>query len=182
MYDNGRGVPKDGAVANEWFQKAAAQWQADAKARLSEAESIIQFARSIMDRNQQVVKQVRSTEARQQIESINAELAAATDKIPLSDLHKVKDQARKAARILDEAKEFRGVSDIASSRIGEIERQFGRITSDAPFVLDLKSAIESLKAAQTGTSLSSLQDALWKLNQLYDGNRKKLEALEFHPL
>ena len=129
MYDIGRGVPKDGAVANEWFQKAAAQGQGDAKARLSEAASIIQLARSTMDRSLQELKQIRTTEERQHLESIIAELAAATDKLPLSDLHKVKDQAGKAARILDEAKEFSRVSDIASSRIGAIEGQLGRITS-----------------------------------------------------
>jgi tetratricopeptide (TPR) repeat protein len=182
MYDNGRGVPKDGPVANEWFQNAAAQGQADAKARLSEAASIIQLARSTMDRSLQEAKQIRTTEARQQLESIIAELAAATDKLPLSDLHKVKDQAGKAARILDEAKEFGRVSDITSSRINAIESQLGRITSDAPLVLDIKSAIKYLKAAQTGTSLSSLQDALRKLNQLYDSNREKLKALEFDAL
>lgn len=182
MYDNGQGVPRDGAVANEWFQKSAAQGQTDAKARLSEAASIIQLARSTMDRTLQELNQIRTTEARQQLESIVAELAAATDKMPLSDLYAIKDQAGKAARILDETKEFRRVSDIASARIAAIERQIGRITSDAPVVLDIKSAIISLKAEQTGTSLSSLQDALRKLNQLYDSNRQKLEALEFVPL
>ena len=178
MYDNGRGVPKDGAVANEWFQKAAAQGQGDAKARLSEAASIIQLARSTMDRSLQELKQIRTTEERQHLESIIAELAAATDKLPLSDLHKVKDQAGKAARILDEAKEFSRVSDIASSRIGAIEGQLGRITSDVPIVLDIKSAIESLKAAQTGTMSSSRS---LKINQLYI-NREKLKALEFDAL
>ena len=179
MYDNGQGVPEDGGEANIWFQKAAAKGQADAKIRLGEAASIIQLARSTMDRSQQELVHVRGTEARGQIELIIAQLAAANDKMPVSDLHALKNEAQRAVQILDEAREFRRVSQIASDRIAVIERQLERITSDASIVLEIRSAIGSLKAEQSGSRLISLQDALRKLNQLYDNNREELKRLEF---
>ena len=179
MYDNGQGVPKDGGEANRWFQKAAAQGQADATNRLNAAGSIIQRIRSTVATIQNA--NVRDAEVRKQLDQSIARLAAANDKMPLSELYAMKAEADKAMRIVDDANEFNSVSEIATKKIREIEAELDTITSDAPIILNIKSAVDSVKVAQAGSSLLSLKDALWKLNQLYDNNREKLLPWQFRP-
>jgi hypothetical protein len=99
--------------------------------------------------------------------------------MPLPDLHALRVEADTAVRILDEAKEFRRVSEIVSRKLAVIEAELGQITSDAPIVLEIQDAIKSVKVEQTGSNLSSLQDALGKLIKLYDTNRKELQQSKF---
>jgi len=96
----------------------------------------------------------------------------------LSDLYALQADADSAVQILDEAKEFRSVSEIANSRIDAIEAVLEKITSDAPIVLEIKAAISSLKEEQAASNLSSMREALGKLNRLYDNNRQKLRPFE----
>jgi Sel1 repeat len=178
-YDNGQGVEKDGSQALDWYQKAAAQGNQDARNRLDEAASIIQLYRSTVSRIQDELMIISNVEARKQVEEVAGRLAAARDTMPLADLHALRVEAKKAVEVLDNAKEFRRVSEIASSRIAGIETELAQITSDAPIVLQIQDAIKSVKEGQTSSNLNSLQDALAKLNKLYDTNRSELKRLKF---
>jgi hypothetical protein len=178
-YDNGHGVDKDGAKAVDWFQKAAGQGHQGAAKRLADAASTVQFVRSTVTRVQDELRTISSGEVRTQLEEVAARLAAARDTLPLSDLHALKSEADIAARILDEAKEFRRVSEIATGRVTAIEAELAQITSDAPIVLEIKDAIKSVKGEQMASDLRSLQEALGRLNKLYDSNRKQLQQWRF---
>ena len=178
-YDNGTGVEQDGSQAFDWYQKAAAQGQQDARNRLDEATSIIQLCRSIVSRIQDELMMISNAEARKQVEEVAGRLVTARDTMPLADLHALRVEAKKAAEVLDNAKEFRRLSGIASSRIAAIETELAQMTSDAPTVLQIQDTIKSVKEEQTGSNLNSLQDALAKLNKLYDTNRSELNRLKF---
>ena len=178
-YDNGQGVEKDGSQALDWYQKAAAQGNQDARNRLDEAVSIIQLCRSTVARIQDELTSISNVEARKQVDEVAVRVATARDTMSLSDLHALRVEAKKAVEVLDNAKEFRRVSGIASSRIVVIEAELAQITSDAAIVLQIQDAIKSVKVQQTGSNLSSLQDAFGKLNNLYDANRSQLKRLKF---
>ena len=178
-YDNGQGVEKDGSQALDWYQKAAAQRNQDARNRLDEAASIIQLCRSTVSRIQDELMIISNVEARKQVEEVAGRLATARDAMPLADLHALRVEAKKAVEVLDNAKEFRRVLGIASSRIAAIETELAQITSDAPIVLQIQDAIKSVKEEQTSSNLNSLQDALENLNKLYDTNRSELKRLKF---
>ena len=178
-YDNGQGVEKDGSQALDWYQKAAAQGNQDARNRLDEAASIIQLCRSTVSRIQDELMIISNVEARKQVEEVAGRLATARDTMPLVDLHALRVEAKKAVEVLDNAKEFRRMAGIASSRIAAIETELAQITSDAPIVLQIQDAIKSVKEEQTSSNLKSLQDVLEKLNNLYDTNRSELERLKF---
>jgi hypothetical protein len=177
-YDNGQGAEKDGSQAVDWYKKAAAQGNQDAMNRLNEAASIIQLCRSTVARIQDELMIISNVEARKQVEEVAGRLATARDTMPLSDLHALRVEAKKAVEVLDNAKEFRSMSGIASSRIAAIETELAQITSDAPIVLQIQDAIKSVKEEQT-SNLNSLQDAFAKLDKLYVTNRSELERLKF---
>jgi hypothetical protein len=178
-YDNGQGVEKDGSQALDWYQKAAAQGNQDARNRLDEAASIIQLCRSTVSRIQDELIIISNVEARKQVEEVAGRLATARDTMPLADLHALRVEAKKAVEVLDNAKEFRRMSGIASSRIAAIETELAQITSDAPIVLQIQDAIKSAKEEQTSSNLNSLQDVFAKLEKLYDTNRSELKRLKF---
>jgi hypothetical protein len=112
-YDNGQGVKKDGSQALDWYQKAAAQGNQDARNRLDEAASIIQLCRSTVSRIQDELMIISNVE-RKQVEEVAGRLATARDTMPLADLHALRAEAKKAVEVLDNAKEFRRMSGIAS--------------------------------------------------------------------
>ena len=178
-YDTGRGVTKDGSQAVEWYQKAAGQGHQDAAKRLAEAASIIQFVRSTITRVQGELVTISNIEVRTQVEEVTAQLAAAHDKMPLPDLQALRGEANTAVRILDEVKEFRGVSEIANRRVSAIKAELDQITSDEPFMREIQGAIDSVKLEQAGSNLRSLQDALGNLNKLYESHRKQLQERRF---
>jgi hypothetical protein len=146
---------------------------------LNEADSMIQFCRSTVTRIQDELMIISNVEARKQVEEVAGRLATARDTMPLADLHALRLEATKAVKVLDDAKEFRRVSGIASSRIAAIETELAKITSDAPIVLQIQHAIKSVKEEQTSSNLSSLQEAFGKLQKLYETNRSEFERLKF---
>ncbi len=178
-YDTGQGVDKDGSHALSWYQKAAAQGHQGAKKRLGEAGSIVHSLGSTVTAIQNGLPIVSDVDSRKQIEGIAARLATANDKMPLPDLHALRNEADVAIRILDEANDFKNVSEIADKRVAEIKALLKQITSDAQIVRDIEDAIQSLRKEQAGTNLSALKDAFAKLNSLYDSNRAKLNQLKF---
>lgn len=110
MYDNGQGMEKDGSQALDWYQKAAAQGNQDARNRLDEAASIIQLCRSTVSRIQDELMIISNVEARKQVEEVTGRLATARGTMPLADLHALRVEAKKAVEVLDNAKEFRRMS------------------------------------------------------------------------
>jgi hypothetical protein len=120
-----------------------------------------------------------NVEVRTQVDELAAQLAAAHDKMPLSDLLTLRGVANTAVRILDEAKEFRRVSEIANRRAATIEAELAQITSDEPFMREIQDAIASVKLEQAGSNLRSLQNALGHLNKSYDSHSKQLEQRKF---
>jgi tetratricopeptide (TPR) repeat protein len=177
-YDTGRGVTRDGAQAVDWYRKAAAQGQQNARTRMEEGASIIQHLRSTVTRIQDELM-IIPTETREHLKEIAARLATARDATPLPDLRALRAEADGAIGVLDKAKEFRRVSEAASSRIAVIEAVLAQITSDAPIILEIQDAIKTVKVEQTGSNLNSLQDSLDKLNKLYDTNRSQLQRWIF---
>ena len=177
-YDTGRGVTKNGAQAIDWYRKADSQGQQDAKRRLEEGASIIQHLRSTITRIHDELSTV-PTEAQEQVKDIAARLATARDTMSLADLHALRLEADRATGLLDKAKEFKRVSEIASSKMSDIEAELTQITSDAPIILEIQDAIKSVQIEQTGSNLTSLQDALEKLLKLYNTNRTKLKQWKF---
>jgi hypothetical protein len=99
--------------------------------------------------------------------------------MPLSDLRTLRNQADAAVQILDDANEFKNVSATANQRISYIEGLLKQITSDAPIIHDLESAIQNLRKELAGSNRTALKEALSKLNNLYEPNRTKLDALKF---
>ena len=178
-YDNGQGVDKDGSQAVDWYQKAAAQGHQDAAKRLAEASSIVQFARSIATRVEAETITIPNPEMRMRVEEAAARLAVIHDKMPISHLYAVRAEADNAARMLDEYREFRRVSEIAHKRVSVIDAELAQITSDAPIVLEIQDAIKAVKAQQVGSNLRALQDAMERLNKVYDSNRQKLQRWKF---
>jgi transcriptional regulator of NAD metabolism len=178
MYDIGQGVDKDGSQAVGWYRKAAVNGNQNAKNRLDEANSILQRLRSTITMIQDHLIIVLNADARKQVEEIAVRLATANDKLPLADLHALRAEADSAVWMLDEAKQFRDVSEIANQRLAAIEAKLERITSDHPIVLEIRTAIDLVKAAQIEPNLRSLQDALRKLNKLHDGNYALLRSWE----
>ena len=120
-----------------------------------------------------------NVEVRTQVDELAAQLAAAHDKMPLSDLLTLRGVANTAVRILDEAKEFRRVSEIANRRAATIEAELAQITSDEPFMREIQDAIASVKLEQAGSNLRSLQNALGHLNKSYNSHSKQLEQRKF---
>ena len=178
-YDTGRGVTKDGSQAIEWYQKAAGQGHQDAAKRLAEAASIIEFIRHTITRVQDELMTISNVEVRTQADELAAQLAAAHDKMPLPDLQVFRGVANTAVRILDEAKEFRRLSEIANRRVAVIEGELAQIISDEPFMREIQDAIASVKLEQAGSNLRSLQDALGHLNKSYDSHSKQLQQRKF---
>ena len=177
-YDTGRGVTKDGALAVDWYRKAAAQGHQDARNRLDERASLIQHLRSTITRIQDELT-IIPPEARERVKEVAARLATARDTMPLPDLNALRTEADNATAVLDKAREFRRVSEIASNRMAIIEEELAQITSDAPIMRKIQDAIETVKVEQTGSNLSSLQGALENLNKLYDTNRGQLQQWKF---
>jgi TPR repeat protein len=181
MYDTGQGVDKDGSQAVSWYRKAAVNGHHEAKTRLDEAVSIIQRLHSTITMIQDQLIAGLNIDVRKQAEEIAARLATANEELPLADLQALRAEADSAVRILDETKKFRAVSETANQKVIAIERELEQITSDHPIVLKIRTAIETVKAAQTEPNLRSLQDALRNLNKLYDDNQKQLRDWQFHP-
>ena len=144
-----------------------------------EAASIVASVRSTLSKISDRSASLRDTDNRKRVEEIAARLATANLETPLAELRVLKGEADEAARIFEQEDEFGRVSEIANKRVAEISAELDKITSDAPLIQNLKSAIKTLRDEQNGTSIGSLQSALRKLNKLFDENRSELKSLEF---
>ena len=180
-YEGGQGVDRDIAQALDWYQRAASQGQPDATKRLTDATSITEWLRATRKAIQERHANL-TVESQKQVEETAAQIAAANEKMPLADLKALQAEANVAVSIIQDADEFVRVSEIAIKRVVAIEVQLQKITSDDPIVEEIQTAIINLKSAQTGSSLSQLQDALGKLIKLYDKNSNWLRNHEFKAL
>jgi hypothetical protein len=75
-----------------------------------------------------------------------------------------------AARIFDDADEFRRVLTIADRRVTGVNSVLSEMTFDAPLIRNIKAAINSVRMAQADSNLSALKESLAKLNQVFDEN------------
>jgi hypothetical protein len=182
MYDYGRGTEKDGAKAVEWYQKAVAQGSQDAKDRLDERATILARLRSTRETIATRVGILLTEPDRARVEESAARFAAANDRTALVDLKALRLEADDVDRTFGVADEFASVSEIAAKRIAVIEGELEKITSDAPVILRLESAIDAVKAARAGSDLRALQSSLGELNGIFDRSRPQLDKLKFyHP-
>jgi len=149
------------------------------RAAQEEASSNIEYIRATRTRISDRLAIVRNAETKQKVEEISARLATANADMPSADIKALRTEAESATRVLEDSEEFNRVTEITNRRVTAIKAVLEKITSDAPVIQAIQAAIRAVKLAQDGSNLRALQEALKSLNDLYDNNRKALQAMQF---
>jgi hypothetical protein len=144
-----------------------------------EARSDLDYIRATRARLSDHLAMLRDSEKKRRADEISARLATANDEMSSADIKALRSEADSAVRIIEENDEFGRVADIANRRVTAINAVLEKITSDAPVIQDIQTAIRAVKLAQDDSNLRRLQDALKNLNDSYDNNRKTLQSLQF---
>jgi hypothetical protein len=144
-----------------------------------EARSDLDYIRATRARLSDHLAMLRDSEKKRRADEISARLATANDEMSSADIKALRSEADSAVRIIEENEEFGRVADIANRRVTAINAVLEKITSDAPVIQDIQTAIRAVKLAQEDSNLRRLQDALKNLNDSYDNNRQTLQALQF---
>jgi TonB family protein len=142
--------------------------------------SIIEKLRATRTLIQDHLSTIRDDGNRKRAEGIVVRLATANSTMSSENLKELEQEAESGRRIIEAETEFKRVSEIANHKLKEIQAELEKVTSDAPLIQELQTAIKATSFAQNGSDLQSLQDALLKLDRLYDGNRTEIRRLQFY--
>jgi TonB family protein len=178
LFEKGAGTPKDDSHAYEWYKKAAERGISAAQGKLKDATSAIERVRAASLFIQDRLSAIRSADERKR--GILARLVAVNETSSLATLRDLDRESQIGRQIVTSAEEFSRVSDIANQRILDIQTELDKVTSDAPIIQELRAAIQSTNSARPGTNLRVLQEALSRLNHLYDSNKDTIRRLQFY--
>lgn len=175
MYDEGLGISASARIAEEWLSKAARGSVRDAQARLERKSRLLNQVAEASHRLTAAADSLPGRNSREEARNLLARLAAAREPMTLPELERLRGDAERAARLLDEAKGYLGLASAARSEVEAIEADLASIAFDAPMVGEIRARLVSVKAALASGELSALEQARSALGAAYD--KEKLRRL-----
>lgn len=166
--EGGVGTQRDGNAAFEWFTKAAAGGQWEAKARLDAVASQQRGLRAARQDLKAQADVVPDPERRRSVEELVARLQDGAEANDLAELDRLRANVDAAQAAIKAGQEFRRLQQVAADRLTAVSAAMDKVTFDAPMVSDIRNAITSLRAAQSGTDLEALRAALSVLERVYN--------------
>jgi hypothetical protein len=128
---------------------------------------------------EQRLASIHFPDLRAQADEVLAKLAAANLNMSLEELDNLNRSGDKIVTRLGEMDDFDRVSSIATKQIGRIRDDLKTVVTDAPYLREINDAIDELEKSQRSDILPALQDALGKLNRVYEQTQKQRDRDRF---